>query len=411
MSDENDEDMTIPLINKKSKDKEEKKSNNENPEENENNEEDEEEKERKEKEREKIRLKNIKLKKIIAKNKLTGKIYFVFFIQMLIAFLFIYYAFENKLFNKALQNNLKLFYISIILATIIMVVSGKFKLFSVVPFNYFLFIIFTLCISIIICKIVISFSFKTIAILWTLLIFLILSLSIYVFHIKNEIHLKSTSFFVFIVLLIVSLFIKFIGNVPLIDMIFIILCLIAFNIYLIYDVNSLIEDNQVESNDYFLINILLYFDIIMNFIKLFKFIYDNLKSKEGEENKNLEKMKDDIELMEKGINEVQNFGKKKKEEDEKDDKKKKKGKKSKKEDKSDKKEDKKEKKKKEDKKEDKKEKGKKKEKKGSDKKEKKGKKNNKDSGDEEEDFSLLNPENAGKFAENLLGNLIGNNKK
>ena len=131
MSDENDEDMTIPLINKKSKDKEEKKSNNENPEENENNEEDEEEKERKEKEREKIRLKNIRLKKIIAKNKLTGKIYFVFFIQMLIAFLFIYYAFENKLFNKALQNNLKLFYISIILATIIMVVSGKFKLFSV----------------------------------------------------------------------------------------------------------------------------------------------------------------------------------------------------------------------------------------------------------------------------------------
>ena len=368
MSDEVDDDIIAPLINKKeekneetkSKDSEEEKEENKNSEKN---------------NKKKIEYYN---PKIISKNKLSGKVYFVFFIQSLIIFLFIYYAFHNETFTNLLQKNHKFFYVSVILASAIMVASGMVKLFSVVPFNYFFFFIFSLCISIIICKLAILFSFKTIAIFWTLLVCMILSLSLYALRMKREIKLISTSFFVFVILLLVGLIVKFIANIPIVDMLLIILCLIAFNIYLIYDVNSLIEEKGISSRDYFTLNILLYLDIIMNFIKLVNFIYKNLQTDEKDET--LDKVKVFTEDLEKGIDAVKNFGKEKKEEeDEKDedddeeDKKKKKGKKGKKEEKKGKKEDKKG--KKDDKK------GKKEEKKGKNKKKKKKEADDDEGGD------------------------------
>jgi ABC-type multidrug transport system fused ATPase/permease subunit len=204
---------------------------------------------------------------------------------------------------------------------------------------------------------------------------MILSLSLYALRMKREIKLISTSFFVFVILLLVGLIVKFIAGVPIVDMLLIILCLIAFNIYLIYDVNSLIEERGISSRDYFTLNILLYLDIIMNFIKLVNFIYKNLQTDEKDET--LDKVKGFTEDLEKGIDAVKNFGKEKKEEEDEDDdeedKKEKKGKKSKKEDKKGKKEDKKG--KKDDKK------GKKEEKKGKNKKKKKKEADDDEGGD------------------------------
>ena len=132
----------------------------------------------------------------------------------------------------------------------------------------------------------------------------------------------------------------------------------------------------MSSKDYLVLNILVYLDIIMNLIKLVKFIYKNL-SDGKEKNEVLEDIKGYADEFEKGFNEVKNFGEKKDEEEDEDDdegdKKKKKGKKGKKDDKKGKKG------KKEDKKgkkEDKKDKGKKKSKK-EDKKNKKKKKKRK----------------------------------
>ena len=371
MTDEVDDDIKSPLINKKvEENNEEKKSKNSEEEEEEN-------KNIEENDQKRIEYYN---PKIISKNKLSGKVYFVFFLQSLIIFLFIYYAFHNETFKNLLQKNHKFFYVSVILAAAIMVASGMVKLFAVVPFNYFFFVIFSLCISIIICKLVILFSFKTISIFWTLLVCMILSLSIYSLRMKKEIKLLSTSFFVLVILLLVGLFVKFIIDVPIVDMLLIILCLISFNVYLIYDVNLLIEERGISSRDYFTLNILLYLDIIMNFIKLFNFIYKNIQSDEKDET--MDKVKGFTEDLEKGIEAVKSFGKEKKEEeddkdDEEEDKKKKKGKKGKKEDKKGKKEDKKEKKgKKDDKK------GKKDDKKGKkDKKKKKGPDDDDEGGD------------------------------
>ena len=380
MADEVDDDIISPLINKKAEENEEEKKSK-------NTEEEEENKIIEENNEKKIKYYN---PKIISKNKLSGKVYFVFFLQSLIIFLFIYYAFHNETFKNLLQNNHKFFYVSVILAAAIMVASGMVKLFSVVPFNYFFFLIFSLCMSIIICKLLILFSFKTISIFWSLLVCMILSLSIYSLRMKKEIKLLSTSFFVFVILLIVGLFVKFIVDVPIVDMLLIILCLISFNVYLIYDVNLLIEERGISSRDYFTLNILLYLDIIMNFIRLFNFIYKNIQSDEKDET--MDKIKGFTEDLEKGIGAVKNFGKEKKDEedgddDEEEDKKKKKGKKGKKEDKKGKKEDKKDKK------------GKKDDKKGKkdDKKGKKDKKKKKGSDDDDEGGDLVKDIISGLF--------------
>ena len=113
-------------------------------------------------------------------------------------------------------------------------------------------------------------------------------------------------------------------------MLLIVICVTSLNIYLIYDVNELIEEKKMSSKDYLVLNILVYLDIIMNLIKLVKFIYKNL-SDGKEKNEVLEDIKGYADEFEKGFNEVKNFGEKKDEEEDEDDdegdKKKKKGKK------------------------------------------------------------------------------------
>ena len=390
MTDDIEDDITIPLIKKEKGDKE-KKSNKEYSEDNKSNEEIEVEEE------EDKKISQEKLNEIIKKNKIISKVYLVFFIQSLIIFLFLYFAFYEEIFNSMLKKNNKIFYVSAVFAFVIMLISHKVKILTVVPLNYFFFLLFSSCISVVICKIAILFTFKTMATLWSLVIVMISFLSIYTYKLKREIKLISTAFIVFLVLFGASIILKFIFSVSILNMILIIICLVTISLYLIYDMNQLIEEKNLTKNDYFTLNILVYFDIIMNFIKLVNFIYNNVQS--GEKSETLENIKGIITDLEKANKEVQNLGKNDEEDDEseEDDKKKKKGKKDKKGKKENKKDDKKskgkKKEKKEDKKEDKKEKGK-----------KTDKKNNKKSKKKKEDDEEKEGENLFK---ELIGNIFG----
>ena len=376
MTDEAEDDIKIPLI-KKEKDENEKKSNKEKSEDNNNEEESEEDEEDN-------KISQEELNEIIRKNKIISKVYLVFFVQSLIIFLFIYFAFYEEIFTSMLKKNGKLFYLSAALAFVIMLISFKVKILTVVPLNYFFFLLFSACISVIICKISILFTFKTIGTLWTLFIVMILSLAIYTYNLKKEIKLISAAFIVFLILFCASIVLKFSMGVSILNMILINICLVTVGLYLIYDTKYIIEEKGLKKNDYFTLNILVYFDIIMNFIKLVKFIYNNLQSEE--KSQTLESIKGIMDDLEKSFKEVKNLGKSddEEEDDDDDDKKKKKGKNDKKGKKDDKKDDKKgkgkKKDKKEEKKEDKKDKGKKKDKK-SDKKNDKKKKKKKDDED------------------------------
>ena len=392
MTDEAEDDIKIPLI-KKEKDENEKKSNKEKSEDNNNEEESEEDEEDN-------KISQEELNEIIRKNKIISKVYLVFFVQSLIIFLFIYFAFYEEIFTSMLKKNGKLFYLSAALAFVIMLISFKVKILTVVPLNYFFFLLFSACISVIICKISILFTFKTIGTLWTLFIVMILSLAIYTYNLKKEIKLISAAFIVFLILFCASIVLKFSMGVSILNMILINICLVTVGLYLIYDTKYIIEEKGLKKNDYFTLNILVYFDIIMNFIKLVKFIYNNLQSEE--KSQTLESIKGIMDDLEKSFKEVKNLGKSddEEEDDDDDDKKKKKGKNDKKGKKDDKKDDKKgkgkKKDKKEEKKEDKKDKGKKKDKK-SDKKNDKKKKKKKDD-DEDNDGE--------KIFKDFIGNIF-----
>ena len=406
------DEMAIPLIDKKKLDKKINKKYSEDIEEN----------EKEDNDKEMIEIKK--------KNLIISKIYFMFFIQLGISYLFIYQAFNNKIFFNLVKNNIKLLSLTIILTAIIFVSSYQWKfILIIVPFNYFFFLVFTISISFIICKIVILFSFKSITVLWILILIMILSLSVYAYNSIKEIKFLETIAFISLILISFGFILFFVVKINLMDILLILFCLISFCVYLIYDVNSIIKDKNIGKKNFILVNFYLYTDIFRIFMKMVKVIYTHLsKSLDKEENEILQDMNDINEQFEKGFEDVEkNFGKKDKgddddddDEDEDSDKKKKKGKekgkkkeKSKKKDEKGKKDDKKKgKKEKEDKKDkgkkDKKKEDKKKEdKKDSKKKSKKDKKkkSKKDDDDEDEEDDLIeNGKKAGEFFASIFSN-------
>ena len=417
-----DEDIKVPLINKiknKSEKEKIKKTSKKYTEDNNIEDEEDENIELLEKEKE------IDVKTIL-KNKMISKIYFLFFVQLSITFLFIYYAFHNQLFMDLLKKNKQLFILSIILTGFMLFSSYLLKILLITaPFNYFFFLIFTISLSYIICKIVILFSFKTIAFLWVLILIMFLSLSTYAYNSSKEIKIISAVTFSSIIVVSFSIIIKFVAKIPIVDILFILLCLTSLTIYLIYDINSIIKEKEIGSKDYILVNILLYTDIFRIFSKFIKLITKYFESADGDGNSILSNLKGLNDEIEKGYNEIKNFGKKDdsdedndSDEDDSEDKKKgkNKGKKGKKEDKKEDKKDKgkksdkskKDSKGKKDKKEDKKDKGKKDKNKKEDKKDKKGKKDKgkKSKKDEDDFFNVDDPEKAGKIAGDFFKNIF-----
>ena len=247
----------------------------------------------------------------IYKNKFIGKIYFIFFIQMSITFLFIYYAFNNPIFKNILQDNKKLFYLSIAIVGIIFCSSYQWKfIFKTTPFNFFFFFIFTLSISFIICKIVILFTFKTITILWILIIVMMLSLSFYSYNYKKTIQILPSLIFILSIEFTSAIFLKFFANVSIINIIFILLCLSALAIYLIYDIGNIIEEGKIGTDDYILLNILLYTDLFRLFMKLINIIAKNFESSDDKnEDSIFNHLKGFNEEIRQGIDDIKNLGK------------------------------------------------------------------------------------------------------
>ena len=247
-----------------------------------------------------------KMNTIILKNRIISKIYFLFFIQLSINFLFIYYSFTNEKFKNLLEKNNELFYLSIGITAIIFFFSFKNRILLItVPFNYFFFIVFTLSLSYLICRIVIVFTYKTILVLWILTLIMVLSLSIYSYNLAKKIQITSAVVFSSLSTISFSVIITFVSKIPLVNILLILLCLICFSIYLVYDVISLLEEKEIEKKEYILVNVFLYTDIIKLFIKLIRMITKYFES--SKEIKNLKEIADDLDS---GFNDIKNLGKK-----------------------------------------------------------------------------------------------------
>lgn len=250
-------------------------------------------------------------KEIIYKNRIISKIFLIFFIQVSITYIFIYYSFKNQIFHKLIKENKKLFIASIGVTSIIFYSSFKFKeIFTTVPFNYFFFLVFTISISYLMCKLLILFSFPTITVLWILLLIMILSLSVYAYNSKKDIKIIEIVVFVSLILISFGIIIKFIEKIPIMDMALMIICLISLAVYLIYDVKKTIEEKKIGQKDYILVNVFLYTDIFRVFVKIVKLIVDQVgKVLDKEDRSLLNEIQSVNEDIEKGFNQMKELGK------------------------------------------------------------------------------------------------------
>ena len=295
------EDFTEPLI-KGEKDKIEKKLSKKYKEDNNDDEED--------NEFSNLISKKVKInKEIINKNHIITKIYFFFFLQVSITYIFIYYSFKNQIFQKLIKQNTQLFILSIAITGIIFFSSYKWKeVLTTMPFNYFFFLVFTLGISFLICKITILFSFPTITVLWILLLIMILSLSAYAYNSTKDIKITEAVIFVTFILISFGIIIKFVAKIPIMDIVLMLFCLISLAIYLIYDVKKLIEEKKIGQKDSILVNLLLYTDIFRIFVKLINFLVKELgKVLNNEDKSKLNELKEVNEDIEKGFKELKNI--------------------------------------------------------------------------------------------------------
>ena len=309
------EDFTEPLI-KGEKDKIEKKLSKKYKEDNNDDEED--------NEFSNLISKKVKInKEIINKNHIITKIYFFFFLQVSITYIFIYYSFKNQIFQKLIKQNTQLFILSIAITGIIFFSSYKWKeVLTTMPFNYFFFLVFTLGISFLICKITILFSFPTITVLWILLLIMILSLSAYAYNSTKDIKITEAVIFVTFILISFGIIIKFVAKIPIMDIVLMLFCLISLAIYLIYDVKKLIEEKKIGQKDSILVNLLLYTDIFRIFVKLINFLVKELgKVLNNEDKSKLNELKEVNEDIEKGFKELKNILEKDDGDDDDDDKK------------------------------------------------------------------------------------------
>ena len=220
-----------------------------------------------------------------------------------------------------LKNHKELFYLSIGLTGLILFSSYKWEILLItVPFNYFFFLIFTLSISYIICKIVILFTFKVISLLWTLILIMILSLSIYSYNFTKAIKIIPAVIFTSLILFTFGIVIKFVSKIPIVNVLLILLCLISLAVYLVYDVLSLIKEKKIDNKHYILVNVYLYGDIFRLFFKLIKFITKNFEGSIDKDGDNiLNSLKGISEDVEKGFKELKEFDKKGDSDDDEDD--------------------------------------------------------------------------------------------
>lgn len=221
--------------------------------------------------------KDPKTKKI--ENKFIFKIYLHFFGQIIFILLMTIFAFKNKTFHSLLSNNKFLFIIFIIVILILLIYPLKYEqLLKNPPYNYIYLFIFTISISYVICKILILFNSNLIEAGAILFIIELIYLMIDSYISKmNKLDLINTSAFMGLCLLFIGSILYFIKKVNFFILIFIILIILLFGIYLIYDMNLILLDTRrnFEENDYVLATIFLYIDIFQIFLELIIKFYNS----------------------------------------------------------------------------------------------------------------------------------------
>lgn len=202
------------------------------------------------------------------------KVYGILSIQLLITVAFVFSTFEPRI-NLFMYNNLGLFYGALIFSlTILMSMICFPQLFRIVPTNYILLFVWTLCEGYLVATVA-SFNSSEIVLAAAGLTALVsLSLTLYAFTTKSDFTFLGGFLFSFtIVMFAWGLFILVFGFF--LYTLYCVMGVILFSIYLIFDTQLILGrfGNKYSLDDYILASLNIYIDII----QLFLYILDLLR--------------------------------------------------------------------------------------------------------------------------------------
>ena len=218
-------------------------------------------------------------------NKFIFKVYLHIICQCLFLLLMIYMAFKLESFqNLLIENNIPLY-----IAFIILLITFIHPLISVqalktFPLNYFYLFVFTLCLGYIICRIAITLDFSIIKIFVLLnicqLIYLSIESLIIKEYSKTEIDIANSATFMGLFILFVGGILCYIDQIKILKFGLIILILVFLGVYIIYDMNCIVNDKRrtIKIDEYVVATMFLYIDIFQTFLELMEKFYSSCES-------------------------------------------------------------------------------------------------------------------------------------
>ena len=229
-----------------------------------------------------LKLKDSKAKKI--ENKFIFKVYLHFLIHICFIILINILTLKIGQFYYIIATSLILFSVFSILTFTSLILPLFFdKILRLKPFNYLYLIIFTISLSYIISKIFVSFEFtftyafvKVSSTLFLFqLIFLIINERV---QKKKHLDIISTNIFSVLCLIFIGAILYYIERkkISFFKIILIVLFILLFANYLIYDTNIILNEKRrnFKENDYVLAVMYLYIDIVQTIFELIKNFYN-----------------------------------------------------------------------------------------------------------------------------------------
>lgn len=215
-------------------------------------------------------------------NKFLFKVYLHIICQCLFLLLMIYMAFKLESFkNLLIDNNIPLY-----IAFIILLITFIHPLISVqalktFPLNYFYLFVFTLCLGYILCRIAITLEFSIIKIFVLLnicqLIYLSIESLIIKEYSKTEMEIANSATFMGLFILFIGGILCYIDQIKILNFAIIILILVFLGIYIIYDMNCIVNDKRrtIKIDEYVVATMFLYIDIFQTFLELMEKFYSS----------------------------------------------------------------------------------------------------------------------------------------
>ena len=199
------------------------------------------------------------------------KVYGIIIFQLIITSIVVFLALKINSFKLFIINHFWLNYLSLFISLACVLCPICFQgIYKKVPTNYIILFVFTLSESWVVAYQTCLYTPRSVMIALIMTIITVLTLTIYAWTTKKDFTILGGTLFVSLVLLIFISFILLLFPVRIGYLIYLVISLILFSIYLIYDTQLVIGGRRYSfsEDDYILAAMNIYLDIIILFLKI-----------------------------------------------------------------------------------------------------------------------------------------------